>query len=203
MSGAITSFMLLYALHDAVMKPMPGQPMAPSLAEAWSVTKDGLSYEFVLRKGTTFHNGDPVTADDVRFSFERYRGADQARIKEQIAAVEVPDAGRIPSISRALADFDILRRCQRRRLGRIEHMLGRGEDGFRRHGRRWPISSSRSPRCKAQTEAFEAIGGRPRVKRLVFRVIPDGRRLAISKARNRHCLFDPRRTRRRISTPAA
>src|SRR6516162_9875253 len=36
MSGAITSFMLLYALHDAVMKPLPEQPMAPSLAEAWS-----------------------------------------------------------------------------------------------------------------------------------------------------------------------
>ena len=53
---------------------MPGKPLAPSLAESWTVSPDGLVYEFVLRKGVKFHNGDPVTADDVKFSFERYRG---------------------------------------------------------------------------------------------------------------------------------
>src|SRR5437762_12016964 len=58
-SGIITPFMVLYALHDAVLKPMPGNPMAPSLAEAWSASPDGLSYEFTLRKGVQFHNGDP------------------------------------------------------------------------------------------------------------------------------------------------
>ena len=72
--GIITPFMVLYALHDAVAKPMPGQKLAPSLAESWSASPDGLSYDFVLRDGIRFHNGDPVTADDVKFSFERYRG---------------------------------------------------------------------------------------------------------------------------------
>src|SRR5262245_63099172 len=74
-SGIITPFMVLYALHDALVKAMPGNPMAPSLAESWSVSPDGLVYEFALRKGARFHNGDPVTAEDVKFSFERYRGA--------------------------------------------------------------------------------------------------------------------------------
>ena len=73
--GIGTPFMILYALHDALVKPMPGNAMAPSLAESWSLSKDGLVYEFVLRQGAKFHNGDPVTADDVKFSFERYRGA--------------------------------------------------------------------------------------------------------------------------------
>ena len=73
--GIITPFMIFYALHDAMVKPMPGAPMAPSLAESWSVSKDGLLYEFILRKNARFHNGDPVTAEDVKFSFERYRGA--------------------------------------------------------------------------------------------------------------------------------
>ena len=72
--GIITPFMILYALHDALVKPMPGQPLAPSLAESWSVSKDRLVYEFALRTGTRFHNGEPVTAEDVKFSFERYRG---------------------------------------------------------------------------------------------------------------------------------
>src|SRR5262245_25882690 len=50
-TGIITPFMLLYAIHDALVKPMPGNPMAPSLAESWTVSPDGLSYEFVLRRG--------------------------------------------------------------------------------------------------------------------------------------------------------
>src|SRR5512138_95777 len=73
-SGIITPFMVLYALHDAMLKPMPGNPVAPSLAEGWTASPDGLSYEFTLRRGVQFHNGDPVTAEDVKFSLGRYRG---------------------------------------------------------------------------------------------------------------------------------
>src|SRR5947209_14633832 len=56
--GIITPFMVLYALHDAMLKPMPGKPLANSLAESWSSSEDGLTYEFVLRQGVKFHNGD-------------------------------------------------------------------------------------------------------------------------------------------------
>src|SRR5258706_15439891 len=90
-SGIITPYMLMYAQHDAMLKPMPGQVLAPSLAESWSVSEDGLIYEFVLRKGTQFHNGDPVTAEDVKFSFERYRGASNAPLHARPAAVETPE----------------------------------------------------------------------------------------------------------------
>ena len=93
--GIATPFMILYALHDALVKPMPGNAMAPGLAESWSVSKDGLVYEFVLRPGVKFHNGDPVTADDVKFSFERYRGAASRLLKERVPVVEVVDARRI------------------------------------------------------------------------------------------------------------
>src|SRR5215470_20387862 len=47
----ITPFMTLYAMHDALVKFMPGAPQGKSLAESWSVSKDGLVYEFALRKG--------------------------------------------------------------------------------------------------------------------------------------------------------
>src|SRR5438128_4832988 len=86
--GIITPFMVLYALHDAVVKPMPGNPLAPCLAESFSASEDGLVYEFVLRNGTKFHNGDPVTAEDVKFSFERYRGTSHDLMKDRVAAVE-------------------------------------------------------------------------------------------------------------------
>jgi peptide/nickel transport system substrate-binding protein len=70
----ITPFMVLYTLHDALLKPMPGNSSAPSLAESWTLAKDGVTYEFVLRKNAKFHNGDPVTSEDVKFTFERYKG---------------------------------------------------------------------------------------------------------------------------------
>src|SRR3989454_673054 len=93
--GLITPFMILYALHDALVKPMPGKSMTPSLAESWSASPDGLVYEFVLRKGARFHNGDPVNAEDVKFSFERYRGISAKLLKEKVAAIETPDPGRV------------------------------------------------------------------------------------------------------------
>src|SRR5262249_13913493 len=93
--GIITPFMILYALHDALVKPMPGNAMAPSLAESWSVSPDGLVYDFVLRKGIRFHDGEPVTAEDVKFSFEGDGGTGVGWFRARIAGVEVLDAQRI------------------------------------------------------------------------------------------------------------
>jgi peptide/nickel transport system substrate-binding protein len=90
-SGIITPFMVFYALHDGMVKPMPGKVLAPSLAESFAASEDGRSYEFVLRDGAKFHNGEPVTADDVKFSFERYRGTAHELLKQRVAAVETPD----------------------------------------------------------------------------------------------------------------
>jgi len=46
------------------------QPV-PALAEKWDVSSDGLKYTFHLRKGVKFHNGREMTADDVKYSFNR------------------------------------------------------------------------------------------------------------------------------------
>ena len=94
-SGIITPFMVLYALHDALVKPMPAGPNTPSLAESWSQSKDGLTYEFVIRRGVKFHNGDPVTAEDVKFSFERYRGSAAKALKERVREVQIVDPSRV------------------------------------------------------------------------------------------------------------
>ena len=45
--GIITPFMVLYALHDAVVKPMPDNPMAPCLAQSFAASEDGLSLSLI------------------------------------------------------------------------------------------------------------------------------------------------------------
>src|SRR6185295_1790985 len=62
--STITPYLLLYAIHDGLLKPMSGTLSGPSLAESWSMAKDGLSADFTLRQAK-FHNGDTVTAEDV------------------------------------------------------------------------------------------------------------------------------------------
>jgi peptide/nickel transport system substrate-binding protein len=104
--AVITPFIFYNMIHDALVKPLPGNPMAASLAESWSASADGLVYEFVLRKGVRFHNGDPVTAEDVKFSFDRYKGASAKLLKERVAGVEVVDTHRVRfRLSRPWLDF--------------------------------------------------------------------------------------------------
>ena len=59
----------LYLFHDSLVKIMPQGIYTPSLAESWTISPDAKVYEFKLRKGVKFHNGDILTAEDVVFSF--------------------------------------------------------------------------------------------------------------------------------------
>jgi peptide/nickel transport system substrate-binding protein len=177
--GIITPFMVLYALHDALVKPMPGQPLSPSLAESWSASEDGLSYEFVLRQGVKFHNGDPVTAEDVKFSFERYRGNSQEMMKSRVAAVEAPDPRHVRfKLKEPWSDFLVFY-ASASGAGWIvpkNYVEKVGEDGFKKA----PIGAgpykfvSFNPGVELVVEAFDGYWRKtPNVKRLVFKVIPD------------------------------
>ena len=93
--GVPTAYMLIYGMHDALLKPTPDDPWAPGLAERHEVSADGLTHEFVLRDGLSFHNGDPLTSDDAKFSFARYHGHAAKLMHDAMAAVETPDRRRI------------------------------------------------------------------------------------------------------------
>src|SRR2546425_204557 len=91
--GSLTPCWVLYALPDALVKPMPGNLMAPSLAESWTVSADQRTYEFKLREGLKFHNGDPFTAEDVKWSFQRSKVGKV--LKDRVREVEVVGPSRV------------------------------------------------------------------------------------------------------------
>jgi len=178
--GILTPFMLLYGLHDALVKPMPGKPMAPSLAESWSVSTDGLTYEFVLRPGVRFHNGDPLTADDVKFSFERYRGVSSKLFKDKVRQVQIVDPHRVRFHLKApWPDFLTFYATPATGAAWIvprKYLEKVGDDGFKKA----PIGAgpyrfvSFTPGVELVLEANEQYWRKaPSVKRLVLKSISD------------------------------
>jgi peptide/nickel transport system substrate-binding protein len=87
----VTPYNFSYTLHDALVKPMPGKDFVPSLAESYDVAPDFKSATFKLRQGIKFHDGTPVTTEDVKFTYEQYRGASAGALKSKLERIESPD----------------------------------------------------------------------------------------------------------------
>ena len=187
--GIVTPFLIMYAIHDAVAKPMPGKTMAPALAESWTTSPDGLTYEFVLRSGVRFHNGETLTADDVKFSFERYRGAANKALKEKVKTVQVVDPLRIRFVLKApWPDFLTFYASPATGAGWVvpkKYVEKVGDEGFKKA----PVGAgpyrfvSFTPGVELVMEAYEQYWRKvPSVKRLIFRsVTEESTRLAMLK----------------------
>ena len=178
MTGLITPFWVLYAIHGALVKPMPGNLMAPSLAESWTVSADQRVYEFKLREGLKFHNGDPFTAEDVKFSFHRTKGA--RILREKVREVEVADRYRVRfHLHEPFPDFMAFYGTLATGAGWIapkSYVERVGVEGFKKQ----PIGLgpyrfvSHTPGVELIMEAFEGYWRKtPSVKRLVFKSVPE------------------------------
>jgi peptide/nickel transport system substrate-binding protein len=179
-AGLATPFVFLYALHDALIKPLPGNDMAPCLAESWRESPDGLVYEFKLREGLKFHNGDPFTAEDVRFSFQRYRGVSAKILHERVKAVEVVDPHRVRFVLHApWPDFLAFYATPATGAAWIvpkRYIERVGEDGFR--GQPVGLGPYRfvrmNPGVEVVLEANEHYWRKkPSIKRVVIKGVPD------------------------------
>jgi peptide/nickel transport system substrate-binding protein len=176
----ITPFGMLYAIHDAMVRPYPGQKMGPSLAESWQESEDGLTYEFKLRAGLTFHNGDPVTTEDVKFSFERYNGSGAKTLKDHVKDIEIVDPRVVRfHLKEPWPDFMTFYGTTATAAGIVlpkKYLSAINDDGFKKH----PVGAgpykfvSTDPGIEVVLEAFAGYWRRvPSVKTLVMRSVPE------------------------------
>jgi peptide/nickel transport system substrate-binding protein len=182
----ITPFGMLYAIHDALVRPYLGKKMGPSLAESWEESEDGKTYEFKLRPGLKFHNGDPVTTEDVKFSFERYQGAGATTLKDHVGEVEIVDPRVVRfHLKQPWPDFMTFYGTTASAAGIVvpkNYLAQVGEDGFKKH----PIGAgpykfvSNKPGVEVELEAYPDYWRRvPNVKTLVMRSVPEATTRAV------------------------
>jgi len=137
------------------------------------------SAEFTLRKAR-FHNGDPVTAEDVKFSFERYRGGAAKVLKDNVKEIQILAPNRVRFVFKAAwPDFPAFYGTFVASAGWVvpkKYVERVGEEGYRKA----PIGAgpykfvSFNPGVELVVEAFDGYWRKaPSIKRIVFRSLPD------------------------------
>lgn len=87
------SHVVMEQVYSTLMSLTPDNEVELDLAESYEVSGDGLTYTFKLREGVIFHNGDPLTSEDVKFTFDRLREPNSGySYRSQIATIERVEA---------------------------------------------------------------------------------------------------------------
>jgi peptide/nickel transport system substrate-binding protein len=93
-AGTLT-FQTLKSVYDTLVEPDQTGKLVPALAEKWDISADGLAWTFTLRRDVVFHNGDKLTAKDVKATFDRLLAKETASPKvgdyKALTGVEAPD----------------------------------------------------------------------------------------------------------------
>jgi len=188
-STLVPAQICLYLFHDALVKPMPEGTYAPCLAESWSISPDAKIFEFKLRKGVKFHNGDTMTAEDVIFSFWRYKGPQAKFTQGKTEKVEAIDPHLVRfTFKEPFPDFLEYHLPGATTIGWVvpkKYVEKVGDAGFKKH----PIGAGPYKfvefvaGSRMVGEAFEGFWRKvPPIKRMEFHIIPEpATRLAMAR----------------------
>lgn len=155
----------------------------PWLADRWAISADQLTYTFWLRPGVRWHDGEPLTADDVIYTFERIRdpSVDAARLRNYFR-----DITRIEKVGKRAVRF-VYARPYFKALEIIggakiipKHLYGDGQDFNRHPANRSGIGTGPYRFVEWKTgrqielKRFDGYWGkRPEISGVIYRIIPD------------------------------
>lgn len=176
-TSAYFSFEVLENVYDTLVEPDANLQMRPALAESWNVSTDQLTWTFHLRPGVTFHDGSPLTADDVVFTYRRIIDEELSNVDKlsAVADVRASDPATVvirlkhpsPNLLTNLGGFKGMAIVQRKNVesGQIAtHPIGTGPFAFESQ------KSGDSISLKANPGYW---GGAPKVAGVIFRFIPE------------------------------
>jgi peptide/nickel transport system substrate-binding protein len=179
--GAASTDNFLMALQDALIKNLREVRYDhPALAEGYEFAEDATSATFRLRPGTKFHDGSPVTPEDVKWTYEHYRGAWTEVLREKTQGVEIVDDRTIRfHFNGPFLDFPILlgtaNVCGAGWVVPAKYYEKVGQDGFMQK----PIGAgpyklvSQQPGVKLEFEAFEDYYRPVHVKEFTMVSVPE------------------------------
>ncbi|KGX86615.1 ABC transporter substrate-binding protein [Pontibacillus litoralis] len=180
LSAASGTYEIMYNVFEGLLKPNEQGEVIPAIADDYSISEDGLTYTFILRKDVTFHNGEPVTTDDVKYSMERLMGVDTGKpLAESFTNIESVEASDEKTVVIKLKDVDSSFLTQM-----TVAILPKGYDKHNEH----PIGAGPfkfveySPEQKIVLEKNEDyyVEGIPYLDEVEFRIIPDSEAALLS-----------------------
>ncbi|MGK3953514.1 ABC transporter substrate-binding protein [Microbacterium sp. I2] len=86
-AGAALDQILVDNIYQGLVARTPEQDIVPALASDWTVSPDGLTYTFTVREGVTFHDGQPLTPQDVVWSLTTRKNTPEWRDSARLANV--------------------------------------------------------------------------------------------------------------------
>jgi peptide/nickel transport system substrate-binding protein len=176
-TSAYFSFEVLENVYDTLVEPDANLEMRPALAESWDVSPDQLTWTFHLRRGVTFHDGSPLTADDVVFTYRRIIDEELSNVDKLSAVTDIRPVNPTtvtlrlkqptPNLLTNLGGFKGMAIVQRKNVesGQIAtHPIGTGPFAFESQ------KSGDSITLKANPTYW---GGPPKVAGVIFRFISE------------------------------
>ena len=176
-TSAYFSFEVLENVYDTLVEPDANLEMRPALAESWDVSPDQLTWTFHLRRGVTFHDGSPLTADDVVFTYRRIIDEELSNVDKLSAVTDIRPVNPTtvtlrlkqptPNLLTNLGGFKGMAIVQRKNVesGQIAtHPIGTGPFAF---------ESQKSGDSITLTANPTYWGGPPKVSGLIFRFISE------------------------------
>lgn len=167
-------------LFDSLTQFMPDGTVRPKLAQKWEVSKNGLVYTFSLTPNAKFHDGAPVTAEDVKFSFDAARNPETKSSDEGLEAVEKVDVLNARTVRVTLKEMTPWFLAKGGARGIVPKHLLEGKDLSRDAFNQQPIGSGpyRLVRfAPGQSIVLEAMPGfyrgAAKIRRVIFKILPD------------------------------
>ena len=177
-----TSYDVVSAIDDPMAAIDNTGKLVPKLATSWDVAPDALTYTFHLRQGVTWQDGQPFTADDVRFTYESFVNPNVNSISttgwSNVDHVDTPDPYTIVYHLKSLYAGFLETVAPQPLVPR--HLLAKSKDFNKDPYNRMPIGTG--PFQVTEWKSADHItltaypnywGGKPKLDRIIFRIVPD------------------------------